>query len=288
VGMRGGDRYPVLVRKTEPKPIRVFMQDGSHDQADDVLGGVGDWWIGNQNLYSALRFAGYQVEHVWGEGSHNGKHGRAVFPDGMRWLWKDWPQPVTTGHSKNVFLQAVSMPEENWHLVPGGYQATGIMAADLHGNIAFRDAATDSTWKISSDEQISGYSNTRGPYEGLAFGPDEQIYLADKRNAKITVSGNDGHFRTLAKGIGGTSLAVSHERNVYVVEPGIKGANSGRVWLVKPNGEKSRVDATFVSPAKPEVKFYLFDQKNSKYLTQILFLGKITSRSEFIKAPRIT
>ena len=44
VGMRGGDRYPVLVRKTEPKPIRVFLQDGQNDQ---WMGGpeVGDWWM---------------------------------------------------------------------------------------------------------------------------------------------------------------------------------------------------------------------------------------------------
>jgi enterochelin esterase-like enzyme len=69
VGMRGGDRYPVLVRKTEPKPIRVFMQDGSHDDLPDFLDEVGDWWIGNQALERALEFAGYQVNHVWGEGA---------------------------------------------------------------------------------------------------------------------------------------------------------------------------------------------------------------------------
>ena len=28
VGLRGGNEYPTLVRKTEPKPIRVFLQDG--------------------------------------------------------------------------------------------------------------------------------------------------------------------------------------------------------------------------------------------------------------------
>ncbi|HUC84908.1 MAG TPA: alpha/beta hydrolase-fold protein, partial [Candidatus Acidoferrales bacterium] len=53
VGMRGGDRYPVLVRETEPKPIRVFQQDGSHDE---WMGGpeVGDWWLANQSLDRAL------------------------------------------------------------------------------------------------------------------------------------------------------------------------------------------------------------------------------------------
>ena len=70
VGMRGGDRYPVLVRKTELKPIRIFMQDGSNDGMDGSLGEVGDWWMGNQAMQRALEFAGYQVQHVWGEGPH--------------------------------------------------------------------------------------------------------------------------------------------------------------------------------------------------------------------------
>lgn len=249
VGMRGGDSYPVLIRKTEPKPIRIFMQDGSHDQADDRFGEVGDWWIGNQNVYSALRFAGYQVEHVWGEGSHNGKHGTAVFPDGMRWLWKDWPEPVTTGHSKNFFLQAVSMPGENWHLVLGNYQATGIMATDVHGNVVFRDAVIDKTWKIGNDEQLGAYMNVRGPYEGLAFGPNAQTYIADAHNATIAVSANDGKFRTLAKGIRGTFLAASHDGNIYVAEAGVRGKNSGKIWLVRPNGRKSQLDDALNSPA---------------------------------------
>ena len=31
VGMRGADTYPTLIRKTEPKPIRIFLQDGAQD-----------------------------------------------------------------------------------------------------------------------------------------------------------------------------------------------------------------------------------------------------------------
>jgi gluconolactonase len=67
VCMRGGDRYPVLVRETDPKPIRVFQQDGDHDEWD---GGpeVGDWWMGNQVLDRALEFAGYEHAHIWGDG----------------------------------------------------------------------------------------------------------------------------------------------------------------------------------------------------------------------------
>jgi gluconolactonase len=101
--MRGGDHYPTLVRKTEPKPIRIFMQDGSHDQLTNYIGEVGDWWLSNQTMNSAFEFAGYQVTHVWGEGSHNGRHPTTIFPDATRWLWKDWPQPVIAVWAKLFF-----------------------------------------------------------------------------------------------------------------------------------------------------------------------------------------
>ena len=28
-----------------------------------------------------------------GDGGHSGKHGGAIFPDTLRWLWRDWPKP---------------------------------------------------------------------------------------------------------------------------------------------------------------------------------------------------
>ena len=66
VGLRGGDRYPTLIRKTEPKALRVFLQGGSND--NNIYGG--DWWMANQTMERALTFAGYDVKHVWGAGAH--------------------------------------------------------------------------------------------------------------------------------------------------------------------------------------------------------------------------
>jgi sugar lactone lactonase YvrE len=76
-----------------------------------------------------------------------------------------------------------------------------------------------------------------------------QTYIADAHNATIAVSANDGKFRTLAKGIRGTSLAVSHDGNIYVAEAGIRGKNSGKIWLVRPNGQKSQLDEGLNFPA---------------------------------------
>jgi hypothetical protein len=31
---------------------------------------------------------------VVGTEAHNGKHGGAILPDPLRWLWQDYPKPV--------------------------------------------------------------------------------------------------------------------------------------------------------------------------------------------------
>jgi gluconolactonase len=86
VGIRGADRLPVLVRKIEPKPLRVFLQSGTGD--NNLY--CGDWWMANQMLERSLTWAGYEVNHAWGGGGHNQKHASQVFPEAMRWLWRDW------------------------------------------------------------------------------------------------------------------------------------------------------------------------------------------------------
>lgn len=110
VGLRGADRYPTLLRKVEPKRIRIYMQDG----ANDLNIYAGDWWMANQTMLRALTFAGYEVKHQWGEGGHNGKQGTSLFPEAMRYLWKGWPEQVKKGQSQNAFLSALLITGEDW------------------------------------------------------------------------------------------------------------------------------------------------------------------------------
>ena len=84
--IRGGHVYPALIRKTENKPLRVFLQDGSND----LDNAHGNWWLGNLQMEKALQFRKYDHKTVWGKGGHSGKHGGAIFPGTMRWLWRDW------------------------------------------------------------------------------------------------------------------------------------------------------------------------------------------------------
>lgn len=91
--LRGGDIFPALVRKMEPRPIRVYLQDNDHD----LNFYAGDWTLANQQMVSALTYAGYDVKFVPGQGGHDSNTAGAVFPDALRWLWRDWQTPLAAG-----------------------------------------------------------------------------------------------------------------------------------------------------------------------------------------------
>lgn len=102
--LRGGHVYPEIVRKTEKKPIRIYMQDGRNDnrgtRQDGSYDETRDWFFQNVRLMKALAGKGYDVNYEWGIGRHSQKHAGAVLPQMMRWLWRD--QPVSTDPKDSV------------------------------------------------------------------------------------------------------------------------------------------------------------------------------------------
>ena len=92
--LRGGHAYADLVRKSPKKPIRVYLQDGRNDNRglrNGKYDETRDWFLQNVRLMQALTEKGYDLNYQWGIGGHNQKHAGAVFPDMMRWLWRDHP-----------------------------------------------------------------------------------------------------------------------------------------------------------------------------------------------------
>lgn len=82
----GGHNYEAMVRKAPKRPIRIFMQDGEND----LDNANGNWPLANQTLAKSLAFAGYDFKFVYGSGFHSDRHGRAIMPDSLRWLWRDY------------------------------------------------------------------------------------------------------------------------------------------------------------------------------------------------------
>jgi enterochelin esterase-like enzyme len=124
VAMRGGNDLQALVRKTEPLPLRVFIQDGSNDAWNPLFG---HWYEGNQLLASALTFAGYDVQCDWSDGGHNVTRSTQIFSQVMEWMWRDWPTPPTVGESQNDFLQSLLIEEDTgWERIGEGARRTPV------------------------------------------------------------------------------------------------------------------------------------------------------------------
>jgi enterochelin esterase family protein len=102
--LRGGSEYPYLIRKTrgKPKPIRVFLQDG----ANDINLMEGNWTLANLQMDSALMYARYDYRFELGPDGHDLRHGGAIFPDTLRWLWRDYPGVNGAGEADD--LEAVT------------------------------------------------------------------------------------------------------------------------------------------------------------------------------------
>jgi len=93
VNLRGGHVYPELIRKSDKKPLRVFLLDGRNDnrglRADGKYDETRDWFYQNVRLQQALEEKGYDLNYMWGMQRHGHGMLKAVFPDIMRWLWRD-------------------------------------------------------------------------------------------------------------------------------------------------------------------------------------------------------
>ena len=239
VDLRGGSRYSTLIRKYEPKPLRVFLQDGTND--NNKYGG--DWWMANQTMERALTFAGYEVKHVWGTDTHSGRHGTAIFPEAMRWLWQDWPQPVTGSPTKNDTLAAILIPGETWSLAGEGYRFTEGPAANATGEVFFNDIPQSKTYRIGLDGKVTQFLANAKHGNGQTFGPDGRLYANANATRQVIAYETNGAATVIAEGIDGNDLVAAHNGNLYVTEPPA-GTNiaPSNVWLIRPTGEKVLVD----------------------------------------------
>ena len=240
VALRGGDRYTSLVRKYEPKKLRIFMVDGSND--NNIYGG--DWWMANQSLQRSLAFSGYDVKHVWGEGGHNARHATSIWPDAIKWLWRGWPEPVQpAAPTRNDYLAALLIPGEEWQLVSEGYRLSEGAATNAQGEVFFTDIPNSKAYRISLDGKVAQVRDNTSRANGQAFGPDGRLHLVAAGAQQVLRFEPDGTATVIAEGFAGNDLVVAHNGNVYVTNPPAGASNEpSKVWLIKPDGTRQVVD----------------------------------------------
>jgi enterochelin esterase family protein len=221
VNLAGGDAYPALIRKTERKPIRVFLQDSSGDLDNNF----GNWPLANKKMDAALRYMGYDVKFDWVEGyKHSGERGGSILPDAMRWLWRNekfTPTIVTKGDlAGDMTIHRLLIEGEGWQPVAEGLAFADAPTTDDAGNFYFCDMRPPAAgiYKISpagvktklSDESVSG----------MKFGPDGRLYAcqgAKKRLVAIDVA-TGAVVDVLAEDVQPNDLVVTHRGHVFFTE----------------------------------------------------------------------
>jgi enterochelin esterase-like enzyme/sugar lactone lactonase YvrE len=222
VDMKGADHLPAVIRKTEAKPIRIFMQDGSKDHVvpNQPWGTFygGSWPINNQVMYEALQFSGYDVKYVLGNEGHSGHHGGTMMPDILRWLWRGYPQPIAV-HEPAMLNQAdwdprgkvssVVSADKPWQQLGATYQSLSNPAVDREGNVYFSDAKSGRIYKSDAAGKVAVFKEHADGAESLAFGLDGRLYAAQPARKRIVSYGPAGDEKAVAQNVEADHIAIS-------------------------------------------------------------------------------
>lgn len=116
VPMRGAHDLQAIVRKHEPLPIKIFLQDGYSDTWNPTFG---SWYEANRILASALEFGGYDCAFDWAEGGHSVKRATEIFADVLTWMWSDYQLPIEARPTTNGLLAVLLEGDSGWQPVTG-------------------------------------------------------------------------------------------------------------------------------------------------------------------------
>jgi sugar lactone lactonase YvrE/enterochelin esterase-like enzyme len=274
VGLRGGNTYAAYIRKTEPKPMRVFLEDGTSDL--NIY--TGNWWIANQDMLSALEFSGYEVTHQWGDGGgHDSRHAAPILGDALAWLWKDWRTPIAAGVGSKQPVMEILDPARTWQEIGGTYGFVDGPAADAAGDVFFSDTKAGRIYKVGLDGQVSLFVRDAPGAAGMMFGPDGRLYACLKGRRNITAFDADGTPHIIASDADYDDLAVSATGHVYATDD-VKHC----VWHIAPDGTRAVVDATLVHPdglilTPDQTQLYVGDARTQwVHLFQVAADGHLT------------
>jgi gluconolactonase len=235
VGLRGGNELAVLVRKTEPKPLRIFLQDGRND----LNNYTGSWFIANQDMESALTYAGYDVRHEWGDGEHNSRHATEIFPEAMKWLWREYPEPLKANPqaASRQDVYQVIVPGEGWQLVSEGHRATDGPAVSPTGEMFFTDTPNSRILRSGATGTPSLFAENTNGGNGMMFGPDGRLYVGATRTKQLVAYDMSGKTEVIAENVTINDLAINAKGDLYFTDsPGKK------VWYLPKGGTPRVVD----------------------------------------------
>jgi enterochelin esterase-like enzyme/sugar lactone lactonase YvrE len=244
-GLRGGNAYPSLVRKTEPKPIRVYLADTSGDLDNPF----GSWPLANKQMAAALEFMGYDVRFDWAEGyAHDAHHASRIFPDALTWLWREERHvpspPARPDLPGDMALRRLLVPGAGWEVVADGLGFADAPCTDAEGNFYFCDMKAPAVYRIAAADG-SRTTVAEEAVSGLEFGPDGRLYGCNgPKKRLIAIDPASGRVDEVANDLAPNDLAVLPDGTIYVTETGKQ-----QVTRIDPKtGAKSAADTGIIGP----------------------------------------
>jgi gluconolactonase len=236
VDMRGGNQVPFWIRKQEPKPLRIFLQDGSAD----IDSYAGNWPLQNQSMNAAMNFSGYDHKFDYYEGeAHSTRKSSELMPDTLRWLWRGYPAPIEPNKPELVptppgragrggggrgpaFRQPaynVVSPDKQWQAVEGNYSNATSIALNKTGDVFFVDSKANRVYKIGADGKPVVFKQNAGGAKNLRGGADGRVYAVQATGRRIVSWGADGGEKVVASNVDGFDLALTNAGNLYYTDP---------------------------------------------------------------------
>ena len=235
VAMKGADSLPALVRRTEPKPIRIFMQDGTADHItpSEPYGThfSGSWPINNQVMYEALEFAGYDAKLVMGTDGHSTKQGGAILPDALRWLWRNYPAPIVVhepgaaqqpGWDPSGTVFSTIFVDKPWQRVGGDDSfdrdigQVWTLASDANGNVYVCGGNT--VERVDPDGNVTQFLQLKSGVKRIRFGADGRWYASlgtDEIVSLHKTTGPSNDLKILARGLCINDFVVAQNGTIF-------------------------------------------------------------------------
>ncbi len=200
VAMRGGNDLQAIVRKSEPRPLRIFLQDGTNDVWNPLFG---HWYEGNRMLASALDFAGYDARYDWSDCNHGVKRASEIFPEVMEWMWQGWEVPKC-GKTQNNLLDTLLVEGSEWRQepfqsVPGLPEAiypSGKLKAFVHDgtNCLWQSVISDAGEQCAQPFYwLHSYDNSQLTISAMEFDAAGDLWVVT--NAGIQICDQNGRVR---------------------------------------------------------------------------------------------
>src|SRR5262249_52217057 len=210
-----------------------------------------------------------------GEDGHSNRQGASVLPGTLRWLWRDYPKPITVGEpppgaGRGVFAELVPRREmvpppqranapaaappagrgagprgavyalisrdKGWEQIGEGYASVASPAIDRDGNVFFADPSRNRIYKSDAARTVTVFrEQTRGA-RALRVGADGRLYASQPSAHRLVAYGPSGDEKVVAENIDANDLPLTKSGAIYFVDTARK-----TVGLVDPTGHRRMV-----------------------------------------------